>query len=56
MTITHICGPWRSEPRKRAARAEACPGVSVLDQTGRTWVGSINSYSPSHTRYEIMNL
>jgi hypothetical protein len=30
--------------------------VSVLDQTGRTWVGSINFYSPSHARrnYEFV--
>jgi hypothetical protein len=34
-------------PKKLAERG-ACHDVSVLDQTGRIRVGSINFYSPSH--------
>jgi hypothetical protein len=35
---------------------KGCCDVSVLDQTGRTWVGSINFYGPSHARrdYELV--
>ena len=42
-------------PEKLAAR-EACHDVSVLDQTVRIRVGSINFYSPSHARrnYELV--
>jgi hypothetical protein len=42
-------------PEKLAGR-EACHDVSVLDQTGRIRVGSINFYSPSHARrnYELV--
>jgi hypothetical protein len=45
----------RAVPKKLAGH-EARHDVSVLDQTGRTRVGSINFYSPSHARrnYELV--
>jgi hypothetical protein len=45
----------RAAPKELAGH-EPCHDVSVLDQTGRTRVGSINVYSPSHARrdYELV--
>jgi hypothetical protein len=48
--------PYRDRQQSGKSRSkelsghEACHDVSVLDQTGRTRVGSINFYSPSHAR------
>jgi len=49
------CKSARAVPKKLAGD-EARHDVSVLDQTGRTRVGSINFYSPSHARrnYELV--
>jgi hypothetical protein len=45
----------RAVPKKLSGHV-ACHDVSVLDQTGRTRVGSINFYSPSPARrnYELV--